>query len=120
MPFTAVAPANAGFATHNRTRCASGCDRRRSHSRPCADCSPKRTQRGSSPMHGTHGFSVADLRSTLFSVVDRHEGDVDDFYMNLGSGGLSTLADQLNKMTGNLNLSDDLDAMAQIMAMIVI
>jgi len=51
------------------------------------------------------------------SVFDRH-GDNVRVYMNLG-GGLTLLANQLDTITSNLDVSDNLSAMAQIMAMVV-
>jgi hypothetical protein len=69
-------------------------------------------------MHRTRRFSVADLRGILFPVFDRHANDV-DVYLNLG-GGLVALADQLDAITSNVDVSDNLGAMAYVMTAVAV
>jgi hypothetical protein len=67
-------------------------------------------------MPRTMSFGVADLRNIFFPVFDRYT-DETNLYVNLG-GGLAALARKLDRITANLDVSDNQGAMAEIMVMI--
>jgi hypothetical protein len=67
-------------------------------------------------MPRTANFNVADIRGIFFPVFDRHAGGA-DLYINVGSS-LSSLASKLDRLTANLDLSDNQEAMAELMVMI--
>lgn len=69
-------------------------------------------------MHRMHRFCIADLCNILFSVSDRHANDV-GVYMNVG-GRLTALANELDTITRNFDVSDNLGAMAFVMAAVTI